>query len=119
VAAICGFFYSEDGGDTFLRNVGSHGATSQKTAFFIVTAVKTSNLTKECVSYSSMSVCKKGLALESGIPVNLPLYPGECNPPRELAVGDKANWTSSALSTVCTLRRKCKTSVKGILDPRF
>jgi hypothetical protein len=42
------FFYPEDGGDTFLRNVGSqdlHGATSQKTAFFIVTAVKTSNLT--------------------------------------------------------------------------
>jgi hypothetical protein len=40
-----GFFYPEDWGDTFLRNVGSHGATSQKTAFFIVTAVKTSNLT--------------------------------------------------------------------------
>jgi hypothetical protein len=38
-------FYPEDGGDTFLRNVGSHEiATSQKTAFFIVTAVKTSNL---------------------------------------------------------------------------
>jgi hypothetical protein len=37
-----------DGGYTFLRNVGSHkilqGATSQKTAFFIVTAVKISNL---------------------------------------------------------------------------
>jgi hypothetical protein len=32
-----GFFYPEDGGDIFLRNVGSqkiHGATSQKTAFF-------------------------------------------------------------------------------------
>jgi hypothetical protein len=36
-----GFFYPEDGDNTFLRN----GATSQKTAFFIVTAVKTSNLT--------------------------------------------------------------------------
>jgi hypothetical protein len=35
------FFYPEDGGDTFLRNVG----TSQNTAFFIVTVVKTSNLT--------------------------------------------------------------------------
>jgi hypothetical protein len=32
-----GFFYPEDGGDTFLRNVGSHknykAHTSQKTAF--------------------------------------------------------------------------------------
>jgi hypothetical protein len=44
-----GFFYPEDGGDTFLRNVGSHGATSQKTAFFIVTAVKTSNLIVDCI----------------------------------------------------------------------
>jgi hypothetical protein len=38
-----------DGDDTFLRNVGSqdlHGVTSQKTAFFIVAAFKTSNLTK-------------------------------------------------------------------------
>jgi hypothetical protein len=45
-----GFFYPEDGGDMFLRNVGSrkdlHGATSQKKAFFVVTAVKTSNLTQ-------------------------------------------------------------------------
>jgi hypothetical protein len=32
------FFYPEDGGDTLLRNFGSHdlhGATSQKTAFFM------------------------------------------------------------------------------------
>jgi hypothetical protein len=46
-----GFFYPEDGGDTFLRNVDSYtkvyGATSQKTAFFMVTAVKTSNLTRQ------------------------------------------------------------------------
>jgi hypothetical protein len=44
-----GFFYLEDGGDTFLRNVGSqelHGARSDKTSFFIVTVVKTSNLKK-------------------------------------------------------------------------
>jgi hypothetical protein len=43
-----GFFYPEDGGDAVLRNVGLHKiymATSQKTAFFIVTAVKTSTLT--------------------------------------------------------------------------
>jgi hypothetical protein len=43
------FFYPEDGGDTILQNVGSHkklhGATSQKMTFFIVTAVKTANLT--------------------------------------------------------------------------
>jgi hypothetical protein len=40
----------DDGGDKFLRNVGSykrtHGATSQKTPLFVVTAVKTSNLAK-------------------------------------------------------------------------
>jgi hypothetical protein len=46
-----GFFYPEDGGDTILRNVGSidHIYTAphpQKTTFFIVTAVKTSNPTK-------------------------------------------------------------------------
>jgi hypothetical protein len=41
----------DDGGAKFLRNVGfykSHTAlTSQKAAFFIVTAVKTSNLTRD------------------------------------------------------------------------
>jgi hypothetical protein len=34
-----------DGGDTFLRNIGSHknytAPSSQKTAFFIITGVKT------------------------------------------------------------------------------
>jgi hypothetical protein len=43
---VSGFFYPEDGGDTFLRNVGLHGATSQKTAFLIATAAKTLNLTQ-------------------------------------------------------------------------
>jgi hypothetical protein len=40
-----GFFYLEDG-DTFLRNVGSYKATSQKTSFTIVTAVKAPNHTE-------------------------------------------------------------------------
>ncbi|XP_017771250.1 PREDICTED: uncharacterized protein LOC108558749 [Nicrophorus vespilloides] len=31
----------------------------------------------------SSSVCKKNLVLESGVPVTLPLYPGECNLPKE------------------------------------
>lgn len=63
-----------------------------------------------------MSVCKKGLALESGIPVNLPLYPGECNPPKEFAVSDRGNWTTSAPSIVGTLtvRRQCMTIVKYV-----
>jgi hypothetical protein len=43
------FCYPDEGGAMFLRNVGSykspHGVTTQKTPFFIVTAVKTSNLT--------------------------------------------------------------------------
>lgn len=34
----------------------------------------------------SMSVCKKDLVLESGTPVILPLYPGDCNPPQDNAV---------------------------------
>ncbi|KAK3915611.1 Inactive pancreatic lipase-related protein 1 [Frankliniella fusca] len=38
--------------------------------------------THESCSYSS-SVCKKDLVLESGVPVTLPLFAGECNPPRE------------------------------------
>jgi hypothetical protein len=41
-------FSPEDGGNTILRNVGSHNlhcARSQKMTFFIVTAVETSNLT--------------------------------------------------------------------------
>jgi hypothetical protein len=37
-----GFFYPEDGGDTFLRNVCSH--KNYKTVFFMVTAVKISDL---------------------------------------------------------------------------
>jgi hypothetical protein len=42
-------FHPEDEDDTFIRNVGSnepHGTTSQKTAFFRVTALETSNLTQ-------------------------------------------------------------------------
>jgi hypothetical protein len=46
----------EEGGARFLRNVGSYknrtALTSQKTKFFIVTAVKTSNLTRYGVSMS-------------------------------------------------------------------
>ncbi|KAI4462145.1 lipase [Holotrichia oblita] len=30
----------------------------------------------------SVSICRKNLVLDSGIPVILPLYPGDCNPPR-------------------------------------
>ncbi|XP_046682440.1 LOW QUALITY PROTEIN: uncharacterized protein LOC124368929 [Homalodisca vitripennis] len=29
----------------------------------------------------SLSICKKGLLLETGVPVVLPLFPGVCNPP--------------------------------------
>jgi hypothetical protein len=47
-----------------------------------------------------MSVCKKGLVLDSGIPVNLPLYPGECNPPRDDDGDEKDNWTTSSSSAV-------------------
>jgi hypothetical protein len=56
-----GFFYPEDEGDTFLWNVASHkiyihGDTSQETAFFIATAVKTSYLTLnirfQCIIYT-------------------------------------------------------------------
>jgi hypothetical protein len=39
--------YPDDGGDAFLRNVGSykhHGIAFQKAAFFIATAAKISNL---------------------------------------------------------------------------
>jgi hypothetical protein len=42
--------YTDHGGAKFFRNVGSyksHGVTSQKTKFLIVTAVKTSELTDE------------------------------------------------------------------------
>jgi hypothetical protein len=42
-------FRSDNGSDSFLQNVGflhePHGETSQKMTFFVVTAVKTSNLT--------------------------------------------------------------------------
>lgn len=30
------------------------------------------------------SICKKGLILNSGSPVILPLYPGDCNHPSEV-----------------------------------
>jgi hypothetical protein len=44
-------FHPEDRCETFLRNVGSnktHCAISKEMAFFIVTAVKTPNLTIQC-----------------------------------------------------------------------
>jgi hypothetical protein len=44
-----GLFYPEDGDDVTSKRQFTqdlHGDTSQKTAFFIVTAVKTSNLPK-------------------------------------------------------------------------
>jgi hypothetical protein len=44
------FCHPDEGGARFLRNVGSykpHDVTTQKTPFFIVTAVKTSNLTED------------------------------------------------------------------------
>jgi hypothetical protein len=56
------FFYPEDVQKTFLRNVifyKTHRATSQKTAFFIVTAVNTSNAT---YSRSAHSACVRTLS---------------------------------------------------------
>lgn len=50
-----------------------------------------------------MSICKKGLLLESGIPFDLPLYPGDCNPPRDNAVTVKDDWTTASPSTVSTV----------------
>lgn len=44
----------------------------------------------------SLSVCKKGLILESGRPVYLPLYPGECNIPLDT---DNST-TSSSMPTI-------------------
>lgn len=44
----------------------------------------------------SMSICKKGLFLESGIPVDLPLYAGDCNPPRDNAVEVKEDWITTS-----------------------
>lgn len=35
------------------------------------------------IFFSRSSVCKKNLILESGVPVVLPLYPGECNLPKD------------------------------------
>lgn len=39
--------------------------------------------TEYICSFFSVSVCKNGLILESGIPVVLPLYPGDCSPSNE------------------------------------
>jgi hypothetical protein len=49
---------SEEPGASFIRvtkigALGTHGVTTQKTPFFIVTAVKTSNLTAELLFKSS------------------------------------------------------------------
>jgi hypothetical protein len=50
------FFFTEDGGDMFLRNVvllnGLHGVISQKTVLFTTTAVRTSNPTTYSLFYS-------------------------------------------------------------------
>jgi hypothetical protein len=56
-----GFFYPENGGDRFppkrLVTQDIHGATSQKTEFFIGTAVKTSDVTK-CFLKFRVCMCK-------------------------------------------------------------
>jgi len=59
-----------------------------------------------------MSICKKGLLLESGIPFDLPLYPGDCNPPRDKAETVKDDWTTASPAAVSTVtsRRQCMNS---------
>lgn len=55
-----------------------------------------------------MSICKKGLVLDSGIPVTLPLYPGECNPPKENILEEKDSWTTPPSSAVSIrVKRLC------------
>lgn len=48
--------------------------------------------------YSSSSVCKKNLLLESGIPVTLPLYPGECNLPKDTFLDEAQDRIQDPLS---------------------
>ncbi|XP_015116296.1 uncharacterized protein LOC107040644 [Diachasma alloeum] len=51
----------------------------------------------------SLSICRKGLILESGHPVHFPLYSGECNIPEESAIssGDStSNITTSSSNAV-------------------
>jgi hypothetical protein len=65
-SSLVDFFYPEDGGDTFLRRVTKylHGATSQKTVFFIVIAVKTSNLTIKHVLLTGKTFYFPNLSIE-------------------------------------------------------
>nr|CAD7417638.1 unnamed protein product [Timema poppensis] len=46
----------------------------------------------------SLSVCKKGLTLTSGVSVILPLYPGECNPPRTSGPAED-DWSTNQTAT--------------------
>ncbi|XP_063226535.1 pancreatic triacylglycerol lipase-like isoform X2 [Bacillus rossius redtenbacheri] len=43
----------------------------------------------------SLSVCRKALVLESGVPIVLRLYPGECHPPPVVESGDKDSSTTT------------------------
>jgi hypothetical protein len=45
VPSSVSFLRPDYGGSVFFQNVGSHGVTSYKTAFFVVPAVETSDLT--------------------------------------------------------------------------
>nr|CAD7461739.1 unnamed protein product [Timema tahoe] len=49
----------------------------------------------------SLSVCKKGLTLTSGVSVILPLYPGECNPPRTSGPVED-DWSTNQTTTTTT-----------------
>jgi hypothetical protein len=67
--SLANSFHPEVEGDTFPRNVGSkktHCATSQKRAFFTITAVKNSNLTRHSVS-DEPGICKKVRHLKAGV----------------------------------------------------
>nr|CAD7449859.1 unnamed protein product [Timema bartmani] len=56
----------------------------------------------------SLSVCKKGLTLTSGVSVILPLYPGECNPPRTSGPVEDDWSTNQTTTTWCgTLSPTC------------
>ncbi|CAH0555695.1 unnamed protein product [Brassicogethes aeneus] len=58
-------------------------------------------------SFGKMSsVCKKNLVLDSGVPVTLPLYPGECNVPKEVKVEKEAEDRIQDLNSITNSTKK-------------
>lgn len=68
----------------------------------------------------SLSVCKKGLVLESGTAVHLPLYPGDCNIPDKASdINDVTKSNATSVSSSLILNHQGVTHMKNLTGTKY